>query len=134
MMLLACLSALVLLDSAQTATMPTMHQASTATIDWLRPDQVRVPSGLTVSAHSAKHNGDTEKIYQMLLDGRCAAVAMYCGGSGIERMYACMDPVTGLVGIMLQFGDEVTTGYFSRNSNNVTNRIAREKWEVCTDD
>jgi len=137
MMLLAGLGALVLLGSAQVDTATTTWHAQPAaqqvTIDWLRPDQVQVPSGLTIAEHAAKHNGDTEKIYKLLLEGHCAEVAMYCGGSNIEKMYACVDPITGLVGIMLRFGDEIKTGYFSRNQNNLENRIAREKWRACDD-
>ncbi|MCK5643344.1 MAG: hypothetical protein KAJ19_21220, partial [Gammaproteobacteria bacterium] len=50
-------------------------QQSLPAIEWLRPDQVHVPSNLTISTHAAKHAGDTEKIYQMLLEGKCAEVA-----------------------------------------------------------
>ena len=119
------------LGEAQRVQMQAVRQSSAPAIEWLRPDQVFVPRGLLVNAHAVKHDGDTEKIYQMLLGGKCAAVAKFCGGSEIEKLYACTDPVTGLVGIILQFGDEITTGYFSHNSNNLGNRVSREKWEVC---
>lgn len=133
MALLAGLSALVLLGSAaQTVTVPTVHQANTATIDWLRPDQVQVPDDLVISAHSAKHNGDTEKIYQMLLDSKCTEVAKFCGGSESEFTYFCVDPVTGIVGAILQVGDEITTGFYERGGSGYwAKRIPRENWEVC---
>lgn len=111
MALLAGLGALVLLGSAQVTTAPVVHQASAVTIDWLQPDQVMVPQGLTtISTHAAKHHGDTEKIYQMLLQGQCTEVAKFCGGSESEFAYFCVDPVTGVVGAILQIGDEITTG------------------------
>lgn len=136
MLLALGLAALVLLAQADTAAVawtsqPAMYQASKVTIDWLRPDQVHVPSGLAISAHATKHNGEAEQIYALLLQGQCAAVAKFCGGSNIERMYICVDPVTGIVGAMLQFGDEITTGYFSSNSNYWPGRIARENWKSC---
>ena len=132
MMLLAGVGALALLGSAQTVTVPAVHQASTVTIDWLHPDQVHVPSGLTISAHSAKHNGETERIYKYLLEGQCTEVAKYCGGSESEFAYFCVDPVTGIVGAILQIGDEVTTGFYEKDGSGYwAKRVPREQWEVC---
>jgi len=129
MVLLAGLGALVLLGSAQGATVPVAHQAI---IDWQRPDQVHVPSDLAISTHAAKHHGDTEKIYQMLLDSQCTEVAKYCGGSESEFTYMCIDPITGIVGAILQVGDEITTGFFERSGSGYwAKRIPREQWSVC---
>jgi len=111
---------------------PVVHQA---TIDWLHPDQVEVPSNLTISTHAAKHHGDTERIYNLLLEGQCAEVAKFCGGSDIENLYICINPMTGIVGAILQFGDEITTGYYERSgSGHWAGRTARENWRVCADD
>ena len=132
MMLLAGLAALVLLGSASQPASVTVHQASAVTIDWLQPDQVHVPDGLAISAHSAKHHGDTEQIYQLLLEGKCTEVAMYCGGSESEFTYFCKDPVTGIVGAILQVGDEITTGFYERaGSGYWAKRIPRERWGIC---
>lgn len=132
MILLAGLGALVLLGSAQVATAPVVHQANKTTIDWRRPDQVYIPDDLAISAHAAKHHGDTEYIYQILLDGKCTEVAKFCGGSESEFTYLCVDPVTGIVGAILQVGDEITTGFFERDGSGYwSKRIPRERWEVC---
>lgn len=133
MLFLVCLiglAALVLLGSVQSVAMPVVvHQA---TIDWLPPDQVMVPQGLTISAHAAKHHGDTEKIYKMLLEGKCAEVAKLCGGSESEFAYFCIDPATGVVGAILQIGDEITTGFYEKaDSNYWVKRIPRERWAIC---
>jgi len=131
-MLLVGLGALALLGSAQVATVPAMRQASEVAIDWLRPDQVHVPSGLAISMHSAKHNEETEKIYQMLLESKCTEVAKFCGGSESEFAYFCVDPITGIVGAILQVGDEITTGFYERaGSGYWVKRVPREKWEIC---
>ena len=126
------LFALAMLGQTQTVTVPIVHQASAMTIDWLRPDQVTVPQGLVISTHAAKHHGDTEKIYQMLLDGQCTEVAKFCGGSESEFAYFCIDPVTGIVGAILQIGDEITTGFYEKaGSNYWIKRIPREGWDTC---
>jgi len=125
--------ALTMLSSASItlpATGATVHQA--AAIDWLRPDQVPVPNNLIISAHAAKHHGDTEQIYANLLQGKCAEVAKFCGGSEQEFAYFCVDPVTGIVGAILQIGDEITTGYYEKpGSEYWVKRVPRERWEVC---
>jgi len=133
LMLLAGIGALVLLGSAAQPASVAVHQASDTTIDWLRPDQVYVPSNLVVSAHVAKqHNRDTERIYKYLLEGKCAEVAKFCGGSEQEFAYFCVDPVTGIVGAILQIGDEITTGYYEKSGSGYwVRRVPRERWEVC---
>ena len=131
---LAALTLLAQVGSTATAwrARPVVHEA---TIDWLLPDQVTVPQELVIRAHAAKHNGEAEQIYTMLLQGQCAAVAKFCGGSEIENLYTCMDPVTGIVGAILQFGDEITTGYYERGgSGHWAGRTVRENWRVCADD
>ena len=101
-------------------------------IEWLRPDRVHVPSGLAISGHAAGHNGEAERLYWLLVQGQCVTAAKFCGGSKIEKMYACVDPITGIVGAILQFGDEITTGYFERDGSGYwTKRVERENWEVC---
>ena len=132
MILLAGLSALVLLGSATQTASVAVHQASDATIDWLRPDQVHVPGGLAINTHAAKHHGDTERIYANLLQGKCAEVAKFCGGSESEFAYFCVDPVTGIVGAILQIGDEITTGFYEKSGSGYwVKRVPREQWEVC---
>lgn len=94
--------------------------------------RVEVPSNLTIRPHAAKHNGEAERIYNLLLAGKCATTMKYCGGSEIENMYVCVDPVTGAVGAILQFGDEIMTGYFeSDGSGYWIKRAVSENWEVC---
>lgn len=137
MLLAIGLAVLTLLMQVDTVTTVWRAQpvAQKATIDWLRSDQVYVPGGLTIRAHAAKHNSETERIYTLLLQGQCAAVAKFCGGSDIENLYTCIDPVTGIVGAILQFGDEITTGYYERSgSGHWAGRTARENWEVCAGD
>lgn len=132
MMLLAGIGALMLLGQAVDATVPVVHQAS---INWLRPGQVHIPRDLAINSHAAKHHGDAERIYNLLLEGQCAGVAKYCGGSNIENLYICTDPVTGVVGAILQFGGEITTGYYERSgSGHWAGRTVRENWRVCADD
>ena len=121
---------------AQVDTIATAWQsqpvAQKAAIDWLPPKQVYIPGGLVISTHSAKHHGDTERIYQMLLDSKCTEVAKYCGGSESEFTYLCIDPITGIVGAILQVGDEITTGFYERaGSGYWAKRIPRERWRVC---
>ena len=109
-----------------------VRQSPAPAIEWLRPDQVHVPSGLAISAHAAKHSGDTEKIYRMLLQGKCAEVAKFCGGSESEFAYFCVDPITGIVGAVLQFGDEITTGFYERDGSGYwTKRVPKERWKTC---
>ena len=135
MMLLALgLAALMLLAQIDTASIAWRSQpaAQKVAIDWLRPEQIDVPGGLVINAHSAKHHGNTEKIYRMLLDSKCAEVAKYCGGSENEFTYICTDPVTGIVGAILQVGNEITTGFYERaGSGYWAKRIPRERWEAC---
>ena len=112
--------------------MQTVRQSAASAIEWLRPDQVHVPSGLAVSGHAAGHNGEAERLYWLLVQGQCVAAAKFCGGSEVERLYTCVDPITGIVGAILQFGDEITTGYFERDGSGYwMKRVARENWEVC---
>jgi len=94
--------------------------------------RIDVPKHLIISPHTVKHNGEAEYIYELLLEGRCATTTKYCGGSEVEKMYVCVDPVTGITGAILQFGDEITTGYFERDGAGYwSKRVEREKWEVC---
>ena len=137
-MLLAGLAALVLLGSVQAETATTVWQSQSAAqqvaVDWKQPGEIDVPSGLIISAHSAKHNGETEEIYAKLLEGKCAEVAKLCGGSEEEFAYFCLDPVTGIVGAILQIGDEITTGYYEKpGSGYWVRRVPREKWRACDD-
>ena len=134
MLLVIGLAALVLLAQVGTTAtawraQPVAHQI---TIDWLRPDQVHVPTGLAINTHAAKHHGDTERIYANLLQGKCADVAKFCGGSESEFAYFCVDPVTGIVGAILQIGDEITTGFYEKSGSGYwVKRVPREQWEVC---
>jgi len=131
--LLAGVFALTMLGSASIA-QPTVNATirQAATIEWLQPDQVHIPNNLVVNAHAVEHNGEAEKLYWLIKQGQCVMAAKFCGGSEIEKMYVCVDPITGLVGAILQFGDEVTTGYFERGGSGYwSKRIAREDWEAC---
>ena len=120
------------LGEVQRVQVQAVRQSSAPAIEWLRPDQVYVPSNLTISAHSAKHNGETEEIYAKLLEGRCTEVAKFCGGSESEFVYYCVDPVTGIVGAILQFGDEITTGFYERDGSGYwTKRVPKERWKTC---
>lgn len=122
-MLLAGLVALVMLGSAQaeTATMtwqaqPAVQEA--AVPDWLAGRQTAIEPGLPVRPHAAKHAAeqlDAERIYAMLLQGRCAAADQFCNSDGM-RLYLCFDPVTGLLGGLFVQDGMVISGYGSRAS------------------
>lgn len=94
-------------------------------------NHARVQEGLAIRAHADKHNGEAQRIYQQLLEGKCATSMTWCGGSNIEKMHICVDPVTGAVGAVLQFGDEITTGFYEGYEGYWTWRVERENWEVC---
>ena len=132
----ALLAALTLLGGglgkAQRVQVQAVRQSPAPAIEWLRPDQVYVPSGLAISAHAAGHNGEAERLYWLLAQGQCVTAAKFCGGSEVEKMYTCVDPITGIVGAILQFGSEITTGYFERDGSDYwLKRVAREDWEAC---
>lgn len=120
------------LSEASKMQVQAVRQSAAPAIEWLRPGQVDIPRNLAIRKHAAKHNGEAEEIYKLLLEGQCVAAAKFCGGSEIERLYTCVDPVTGIVGAVLQFGNEITTGFYERgNSGYWAGRTEREKWEVC---
>ena len=87
---------------------------------------------VAISAHAAEHNGEAERLYWLLVQDQCVVAAKFCGGSEVEKLYTCVDPITGIVGAILQFGDQITTGYFERDGSGYwVKRVARENWEVC---
>lgn len=67
---------------------------------WLPTERVVLPADWRVSVHATKHEGealDAEKIYALLLEGKCAGEAQYCNNKG-KQLILCFDPVTGLLG------------------------------------
>ena len=124
------LAVLGLVGSAEPATVSVTGKAVTF---WLEGQDVQVSNELTLSEHSEKHGTQARDLYILMLTGKCAASMTYCGGSTIEKLHVCVDPVTGLVGAVLQFGDEITTGFIEANAGYWERRIARENWEVCSD-
>jgi len=96
--------------------------------DWVQ-GQVAVDRNLSIRYTDTQ----ATEIYRLLLEGKCASAMQFCGGSDIEKMWVCVDPVTGLVGAIIQFGDEIVTGYFEGRPGYWQRRIARDKWEACDD-
>ncbi len=94
-------------------------------------NRAEIQAGLTIRDHAAKHNGETERIYQALLAGKCAGSMTWCGGSDLEKLHICVDPMTGAVGAVIQFGMEITTGYYEQRDGYWLRRVEKEGWEVC---
>ena len=131
------LAALLLLGPALQGggTITVARQSSEAVVipDWIG-GQTTIEPGLLINSHAEKHGEEAWAIYAMLLAGWCAASTTFCGGSEIEKLHVCVDPVTGIVGAILQFGDEIMTGYFTPSDPGYwKRRIARENWEICDD-
>lgn len=131
MFLLAAAAALVTLNAVGSGFVTAAASRGKAATDWLEGQNVQVSNELTISRHAAKHGTQAQELYIMMLTGKCAASMTYCGGSEIERLHVCRDPVTGLVGAVLQFGDEITTGFYEGNEGYWMRRVGREKWGGC---
>lgn len=128
MLFLMGLAVLMLLGPALETSTTTYRAQSSARA----APQVAIPNDLAIRGHAAKHGSEANQIYALLLEGKCVAVGKFCGGSDIEKLYTCVDPVTGVVGAILQFGDEITTGYFERDGSGYWDRrVEKENWEVC---
>ena len=131
------LAALMLLGGALgggTITVARQQQAAAAAPEWLEGQRAVISPGLRIASHAEKHGTEAWNIYAMLLSGKCADSMTFCGGSEIEKMHVCIDPVTGITGAILQFGDEIMTGYFTPTDPGYwQRRVARENWEVCND-
>ena len=91
----------------------------------------QAPPDLTINSHAAKHGTQAAEIYALVLAGKCVASTTYCGGSEIEKLHVCTDPITGLVGAVIQFGDEIRTGFYEGNVGYWERVIERDNWEVC---
>jgi len=128
---LAAVVGLSLLGGAGRGTI-TVAKSSVST-NWLTGNNVQVSNQLSLSEHAKKHGDAATQLYVMMLTGKCVASMTYCGGSEIEKLHVCVDPVTGAVGAVLQFGMEIKTGFYEGNVGYWERRIAREKWEVCDD-
>jgi len=99
---------------------------------WVQGQAIIRP-GLAINGHAHKHADqalDAWRIYGLLLAGNCVASTVYCGPSDIERLYLCTDPVSGLIGGLFVFGDEIMTGYGSREAY-WKNKVRGSEWEVC---
>jgi len=95
-------------------------------------NRAEIQPGLTIRDHAKKHGDETEIIYRALLEGKCAGSMTWCGGSDIEKLHVCIDPVTGVVGAVLQYGTEITTGFYERPSSGYWfKRIEWEDWGIC---
>lgn len=138
MLLALGLAALTLL--AQVDTAPIVWQSrsaaqETAAIEWTGlGEHVSIPGGMIVKPHANKHSDqvlDAWKIYTLLLEGQCAASAVFCGPSEIEKLYLCIDP-TGRIGGLIVFGNEVLTGYQAKQDY-WARKVSRPEWEVCRD-
>jgi len=119
------------LGTIASATAVTVTSSQKASTSWLEGNNVRVSNQLTMSEHAKKHGDAATQLYVMMLTGKCVASMTYCGGSEIEKLHVCVDPVTGAVGAVLQFGIEITTGFYEGNVGYWERRIEREGWEVC---
>ena len=100
---LAALLALSLLGSVGgTITIaPAQKAVNTATgPHWLGKERISLQADWKVSTHATKHEGedlDAEKIYNMILQGKCAGVGQFCNSQG-KQLLLCFDPITGLLG------------------------------------
>jgi len=122
------------LESGRGGTISIASPQQAVSTEWLEGQNAEIARGLTINSHAEKHGTDAWEIYKMLLAGRCAASVTFCGGSEIEKMHICIDPVTGVAGAIIQFGDEIMTGYFTpADPGYWKRRVARESWEVCDD-
>jgi len=121
------------LESGGTITVAS-HRQTASTTGWLEGQHAEVAEGLRINSHAEKHGTDAWDIYRLLLAGKCAASMTFCGGSEIEKLHVCVDPTTGAVGAILQFGDEIMTGYFTPSAPGYwKRRVARDGWGVCDD-
>ena len=126
----------ILLTSMVQANITLTQVAAVETPDWLAGKQARIPSGLTIVEHTEKHKAaqlNAWKMYSMLLEGQCAASTRFCGGSDIEFLYICLDPVTGVIAGLLQFGDEIRSAFGYDDSNYWQERIRKGRWTECND-
>lgn len=98
---------------------------------WIEGQNSLIREDLVIQSHATKHGTQTWDIYRMLLEGRCAASMTYCGASDIEKLHICVDPVTGAIGAVLQFGDDITTGFYEGNVGYWKRRVRQEHWGVC---
>lgn len=121
MLLLATmgLAALTLLAQADNSGLTLATSAREATVpNWLDGRQTAIEPGLAVSPHAAKHAAeqlDAQCIYEMLLQGKCAAADQFCNADGM-KLYLCFDPVTGLLGGLFIQDGVIISGYGSRAS------------------
>lgn len=97
---------------------------------WLAGNQAVVQPGLAISDHATKHGTETGNIYELLLEGKCAGSRTFCGGSEIEELHVCIDPITGAIGAVIQRGAEIS-GFFEHRPGYWERSIARDRWEVC---
>lgn len=132
MMLLVALVGLMLLGPALATEIDVAMPRRAESPEWLSGQYATVQPGLAIANHATKHGTETWDIYTMLLTEKCAASLTLCGGSEIEKLHVCIDPITGIVGAVLQFGDELTTGYWERDGSGYwKKRVGSEKWGVC---
>ncbi|MCK4958020.1 MAG: hypothetical protein KAT00_01435 [Planctomycetes bacterium] len=105
-----------------------VYQQQAAT-DWLSGQHANVQPGLRISPHALKHGQEAGDIYILLLTGGCVVSSTWCGGSDLEYLHTCM-LASGLTGAILQFGDELTTGFWGKGDY-WERRVVRENWEAC---
>ena len=114
------LAALMLLTQTGNSSVAlTVSRAEAAVVpNWLDGRQATIEPGLIVSPHAAKHAAealDARRIYDMLLQGKCAAAARFCDSNG-KQLYLCFDPVTGLLGGLFVQDGIIDSGWGSRAS------------------
>ncbi len=128
-LLLLLLVVAMLALSTLGSTVVVYQQQEQTTIDWLNGQHANIQPGLSISPHALKHGQEAGDIYIYLLTGHCTASTTWCGASDIEKMHVCQ-LTNGLVGAILQFGDEITTGYWGKDGY-WERRVTRDNWEVC---
>lgn len=111
------------------------HQQQAAAIpEWLVGQQTAISNDLIINDHAEKHRDQKANawiLYSLLLEGQCVASAKFCSLNELEKLYICVDPVTGLVGGLFIIGDEIITGYGTRSFEYWDRTIINEFWEVC---
>lgn len=127
-LLLLMLAAMLLGLSSVNSTVVVYQQQEQTT---LNEQHANIQPGLRIRPHALKHGSEAGDIYIYLLTGGCAASTTWCGASpDLEKMHICRLS-NGLVGAILQFGDEIMTGYFEDRPGYWEKRVQRENWEVC---
>jgi len=89
---------------------PAFTKVDSIDIPWTLPERgYEIPRDFLFNPeHAFDHRGqelDAEKVYKLLLEGKCAVSSRWCGKDkyGSKEMYLCDDPVSGLIGVLIVY-------------------------------